>query len=666
MAGLLDIVDEAIAVVERDPATAQDVLDWEETPATFREFCESEEHWNFPLGDKQYEIVEDFVGSDGKKLFEKLLARPDTAVWLLGKGSGKDTMARHVAGYVVHVLLCLRNPRAFLGLEYGKGFVDVVNVAYNEKQAKDVYFASFEQHVLSWKWLKQKARIYKSGRLLSRPRDMHITATVSIRDDRIVFPKGVRTITAHSRNESYEGHDVLFWIMDEASAFKTTTEVANADKVYSTLKTSANSRFPGRWRGIIMSFPRAEGDTDFTMRMYEVALKTPHEYSAFRAYTWEVRPRSHFSPETFEFEGHQIPIDFKKDFDSNPTDAKSKYMCIPPKIQGAFFEYPERIDECINRERAPLFRTRETLVDVSTVSKNGRTPGRSRMLGREVSEWLMQGVGDLMQPRVAWADLGRSNDNAALVVARGERVLVEVTSDEGKVQQTVLNKLIEEAIVVWHPDKSQGLQVAITSVETLILDLMRRGLKIKAFGCDAWNSATLQESMKRQRVYTEEHYIDYEDYTLLQMMIYTGATDLLHHELQEYELKHLVRPADKKVDHPKDGSKDIADCLAGCARLLNGNLKNPAQALASMARRVVGVRAAHTSAGNASNNPFSPKAQGLPISVRDANIAALPQDLGSAPATRPDMFSVVQPKRTVGVSVGGGRSQGSPARFSGW
>jgi hypothetical protein len=672
---LRSIVEAGLKDGKGDIASISTVTDWIERPIKLREFCESPEHLNFRFSDKQYEFMEDFVGPDGTRFFERDLDRASTAIWLLGKGSGKDTMARAIAMYVIYILLCLHKPREWLGFK-GRGFISLVNVAYSSDQASDVYFATLVELVKAWVWLRKRYRMFHRGRMVpSMASFSPASEYVRIKEDRINFPKGIRAISEHSQQESYEGHDILFWVMDEASAFKSETKIANGDKIYSTLTTSANSRFPGRWRGIVMSFPRSESDTDFTMRMYEQALNETLRFKVARASTWEVRPPGSFSDQTFDFEGFKIPIDFEKEFKTTPADAKAKYLTIPPKIAGAFFEYPERITECINKNRIPIFRTRSTLVEVELVdAMNGRSK-RERMLGQEIGEWLINSVQEMQHSRVGWVDLGRVSNRAALVIARGEPVKVEIKSEtSGEIQQTTVNKLIEEAVVVWQPDPSRQLQVAVASVEALILDLMRRGLRIRMFGCDAWNSATLQEALKRHRVYTEEHVVSYADYALLQSLIYTGAAELLDHPLQTQELTRLVRVGSNKVDHPPEGSptfgsKDIADALAGCARLLNGRLKDPQAALWAFAkRRSVGVKAQHTSAGNASGNPFSPKAQGFPVSSADMTAIRNNSQVPPDPTLPPNMLPTsIMPRRSVGLPVGGrGSSRGRGGRTSGW
>jgi hypothetical protein len=156
-----------------------DVLDlasggelWREEPVDFETFCYSREHLGlgelFPL---QLAAVYTLVGRDPKRMFEhvdrqaadELARRYQIAALLWGKGSGKDYLCSILVLYLVYVLLCLRNPQAYLELAAGEN-IDVVNVAYNADQAKKVFFAKFKQRMYRWKWLRRNFDVVEGGR----------------------------------------------------------------------------------------------------------------------------------------------------------------------------------------------------------------------------------------------------------------------------------------------------------------------------------------------------------------------------------------------------------------------------------------------------------------------------------------------------------------------
>lgn len=143
--------------------------------------------------------------------------------------------------------------------------------------------------------------------------------------------------------------NIVFWIMDEASAFQTRNGGDNANNVYSTLRTSAQSRFAWmHWIGIIISFPRKQ-QGDFTLDKYERS-KLSDDIFGDRAATWEVHPRwekGHpmYQPLSDEWViiedlNVRVPKEFEEDFLHDGVDAMTKLMAQPPLTEGGFFENP--------------------------------------------------------------------------------------------------------------------------------------------------------------------------------------------------------------------------------------------------------------------------------------------------------------------------------------
>ena len=247
-----------------------------ETPVDIRTFNDSRKYLGQPpLGPRQADVLLRFF-ADNSKFTELVL--------LYGKGSGKDHMAGIITLYMVYKTLLLRNPQAHFGLAPDSP-LDFVNVAQSADQAERVYF---EGSLL--------AKLNHSPYF----RDVQFQTTHNM----IRFPHAIRAISAHSQNESYEGFNILGFVMDEAAAFRSENRAVNADKIYSTLRTSMFSRFGDKGRGCILSYPRHE--EDFIMRKYADATK----YSwilADKGSTWDINPLRR--KEDFAEEYERDPID---------------------------------------------------------------------------------------------------------------------------------------------------------------------------------------------------------------------------------------------------------------------------------------------------------------------------------------------------------------------
>ena len=180
------------------------------------------------------------------------------------------------------------------------------------------------------------------------------------------FPAiNLRLHSVHAANESWEGLNLLAWVMDEASAFRAAGGNAdNSGAVYGTLRTSANSRFASmRWVGIIISFPRKQVN-DFTFEKYKDAQTSPTMYGDTGA-TWDINPQydpthplfKNFEWVTIEELNVRVPKPFVEEFLKDPTDCKTKYMCEPPPQVGGFFEIPMKLDQCVDRNLPQIVAT---------------------------------------------------------------------------------------------------------------------------------------------------------------------------------------------------------------------------------------------------------------------------------------------------------------------
>jgi hypothetical protein len=394
----------------------------------------------------------------------------------------------------------------------------------------------------------------------------------------IEFPHLIRAVSESSENESFEGYNILFWIMDEASAFKNKGGIKrNAHKVYDTLRSSASSRFGQRWKGMILSWPRQEVN-DFTLDMYNQSINDP-SVAGDMGYTWQIKPARFYSGKYFEFEGEQIPIEFEDDFRLEPEMSKCKYMCKPQKVQGAFLTYGGRVRECVNQVgRLPLFDTEDVLVEHELMNEAGDTSHRKQFVGKRITMFRGNAT-DISIPRVAHIDAGLTHDATGMVIAHGEPIIIKVQNElTGDYQTVAMNKIVIDACIRWVPDPTKHLQVSLNNVEALLLELITvYGIKFKKISYDQWNSQTSLETLMQHRIVSEMHNINFKDYCELRSMIYNGGVDFVQWKVEKpedpywwvmYELEHLINLG-QKVDHPETGTKELADCLSGVNRLLN-------------------------------------------------------------------------------------------------
>ena len=572
---------------------------WREKPVGLEEFVKSGMHLGHARGlfPRQQSAMDNLLGTDPEKLFTE----PGTdggreyqmAVLLWGKGAGKDFLCSVVVCYIVHVLLCLRDPQGYFGLAAGEP-LDVVNVAYNADQAKHVFFTKLKERVRSWRWLRENFNVWESGRKLGR----HVPGRpeVWVNDNNIEFPRGIRAFSRNSQNESYEGFNVIAWVMDEASAFLSKLKRENADRIYQTLRTSAVSRFQRKWVGFVISYPRHADDFTMTKLREAQEGKLPGCYADGPASTWEVNHNLGQQGFVEIRPGHSVPIETANDYTADYEEAKARYECDPPLARDAFFREPDRLWDAVAVGKAPVVEWEPTTTTMEVVSPDGEGTIR-----REFRSVKLTKLGKLAKGTRLFfhGDPGVSNDSFALALGHGvPATIIEVVRagdvmDEAALLRTDtdpdrlipwerdVTRTVIDAVIVWQPDPAKGIQVDLQNVEDVIQQLHRRyrlggPSKVGPTGTfDHWNSAAaIQRMLKRKMNVKDEQWSG-----PFQLGIYRHARSCFYNDLVTlpdtpsvtsrdprspgaiYELERIELIEDRKVDHPEGGSKDIADAV---------------------------------------------------------------------------------------------------------
>ena len=514
-------------------------MGWLENPVPFRVFVESPIHMGFPaLSERQYEVADFMLGSEVKDLFEN---NNTTAILCYGKGSGKDMLSSLIILYIVYVLLCMEKPQRYFGLPEGEA-IDLLNVAANAEQASNVFFDKFRQRVIRWQWLKDHYPIKISGVFLGQVKPEDFLNSVLVTKNGVLFPKNIRAFSGHSAEASQEGLNVLCYICDEISAFDTDPRSNKGMKLFDMLKSSAVSRFGQRYKSFCLSFPRFKGDA--ILKLYDMAKNELHWYSDIGA-TWEIKPAHLFKdyPEKyFEYEGQKIPLEYKKEFELDPSNARAKYMCLPPEMQSAFIELPEKITPCIDVGR-PQIAILEDYTEDKQIKKR----------------ILYFNHGNITRDYIVTIDLGLKSDSAALSIFHKE-------------VKDGVDYYIQDLVTSWIPDMHNGIVVSLTNIEE-ILRTLKQHINITSIFFDQWNSALLTQRLSQAGFYSNIHNLKFQDYKNLKEKIYQGKVRLLDHPAQILELKRLILLNSGRVDHPVDGEKDLIDTVCMAIKVLSGDMK---------------------------------------------------------------------------------------------
>jgi hypothetical protein len=236
-----------------------------EKPVDAKTFVESPEYLGQPqLSSVQYDIVEamsqiyrkedlqELYGSvEGLNYFNKYTK--NEIILQLGKGSGKDFVSTVACAYVVYKLLCLKDPASYYGKPSGDA-IDIINVAINAQQAKNVFFKGFKTKIEKSPWFAGK---------------------YNPKADSVEFDKAITFYSGHSERESHEGLNLFMAVLDEISGFASEVGTGNeqgktAENIYKAFRGSVDSRFPDLGKVVLLSFPRYQGD--FISQRYESVI----------------------------------------------------------------------------------------------------------------------------------------------------------------------------------------------------------------------------------------------------------------------------------------------------------------------------------------------------------------------------------------------------------
>lgn len=527
-----------------------DLLDgeeFEEKPVDLKTFVQSPQYLGLPpLSEYQYRLIEKssqiykeatliklFGEEEGKKIFKQTA---NEVVAQLGKGSGKDYCSTIAVAYIVYLLLCLKDPASYYGKPPGDA-IDILNIAINAQQANNVFFKGF------------KTRIEKSPWFIGKYTD---------KASEMKFDKAVTVHSGHSEREAWEGYNVIVVILDEISGFATenTTghdQAKTADAIYDMYRASVDSRFPDFGKVILLSFPRFKNDP--IQKFYESVIAEKETITRSHRFKmdedlpdgtegnefdieWEEdNIISYAIPKVFALKRPTWEInptrsieDFKVAFYKNSLDALGRFACMPPEAIDAFFKSREKVEKAFNNMAL-------------AVDKFGR-----------FEPWFAP---DPDKEYFIHVDLAQKHDHCAVSLAHVQRwVNVKVTDTYSQPAPIVE----VDAVRYWTPTPDKS--VDFTEVKDYILSLRTLGFKIRVCTFDRWNSHDMMQQLKAYGISTELLSVAKKHYDDMAMVVAEERLSGPAIRLLIDELLQLKIMKDR-VDHPRKGSKDLADAVCG-------------------------------------------------------------------------------------------------------
>lgn len=523
---------------------------WREEPVDLMTFFTSPDF----LGEKPYpgkqteliEIVNSIVQYKiigNKEACPEELRQVTELCVLFGKGSGKDFLASSILTYMCYVILCLNDPHKFFG--FGKDTpIDLINMAVNAYQANNVFFSEFKAKLMNCKWFR-RVNYNPSQTPYATNRDFQLTK------NQVRFYKNVTAHSAHSEADSFEGFNPLVVIFDEIDGF----EPDAAEKAYTTLRSSAVTRFNDKVLLIFISFPRSSDG--FMLSKYKDSKTDPQVYG-IKGKSWEVNP-------TMKRESLQM------EYDRDPEKAKMLYEAEPPLYSQGLFTFPEKIDEVIMIGKKAQH---NGLLVNETIATRTLANGEERhFIGLEVHNLIL----DPSFVYYIGGDGGVRSDSYVICLMHAEPSLIEIIENGERVQKWV-NKPVEDLLLEWRPSKKDRLPVDLLNVAD-VLEQICQQVHVKKAMFDKFNSADVVQRLMTYGVEAEDknfsNPFQVQIYQNLKGLVYTGNIAFLDHTVENdfgekrlnanEELKAIKLINGNKIDHDRDKSKDFSDARAAAA-----------------------------------------------------------------------------------------------------
>ncbi len=551
-----------------DPKKIAEDLEWlknnpafDERPASIIEFL-GEDYLNIEKGVRPgvrqalIDIFGDTVNGDRIALYR-------WAIFTGAIGIGKTTMASIILPYLVHWVLCLKNPQEYFGLLPGSRIAFMM-MSTSENQAKETVFGDVKARIEYSQWFQN-----------NYPYDPKFT-------NQIRFGKNIWILPGNSAETRFEGYNILGGILDEADSHKVTRDRDYADQGFDTINSRIDSRFQDR--GFLIVVGQMKKANGFAARKYKEFQEDPEAHTV-RMTIWESLGWQKFSnadgsrdsfwydakrkdivqAEIAKFLGYpdnliEIPSVYLKSFKNNPEKALRDLAGIPPQAGAAFISLAHKIDDAIQR----------------WIDQYGEeSPVTSDPTHPELADWF---TNPTPAKRAVHLDIGYSANGDAAGIAMGHVSHVVKEDDEEEEKPFIV---IDCLIRVKAPP---GREVLISDLRKYIYELKSRGFRIKTVSMDGFQSTDTKQQLRKKRFHVTYLSVDksklpYEDLrdalyedrlSLPPYMTYINAGDTDEINIIQRELSELEED-ERKIDHPATGSKDVADAVAGVVNTLMGD-----------------------------------------------------------------------------------------------
>lgn len=503
-------------------------------------------------------------------------------------GIGKSTYAAIALSYMVHWIKCLKNPKEFYNLSEDS-IIGFMMMSTTETLAREVIFQKVKKRIENSVWFQKWAPLDEQNKRLQK---------------QMRFEGDIWIVPGSSEETSFEGYDILGGIVDEGDSHKVTDRKNYAEAGYNTIESRIESRFTdfqtGEHRGLIICIGQAKAKNKFMMPKYKefsndpraVAvrmtiwesfgwynytmdkgdIKRGYETAERDSFYYDMRKRVLLSKEAAQLVMNsdliEVPMHYKGSFERDPVKALRDLAGIPPEVDDPFISRPDFITENQDlwHERYPHFES-----PIGTESQLNKIV---------LPPWFVpDALGGGNYRRVIHVDTAYSPEGDALGLAMAH--VPEKVDQYGEERPIIVFDLLLRI------KATPSVEINFGELRKFIYMLRdERGFEIDMVSIDGFNSFDFIQQLRKNKIKSDYLSVDktkapYEDVReaindkrceMPRYMVHYSNSDTLTVNIAYKELSE-VQDTGKKIDHPKEGSKDVADAITGCVHTLVSNTK---------------------------------------------------------------------------------------------
>ena len=473
---------------------------------------------------------------DSFRNFEEFenLGRYDELLYIAGIGSGKSYVSSMAICYTIYRLLCLRDPQNYFNFAKNTK-IAFINISKSFSQAKDVVFGELKNRIDNNSWFQTYY-----------PPDPRIKSKMRM-------PKNIYVLPVGSNEEAPLGYNIFGAVIDEASFHVLTKDKDYAEESYNQIKKRIRSRYLNKGKLFTITSPRYV--YDFAEKKFEADAGNPRVMKR-RAALWEVMPQERYEGPRFDVgtyitrykdKGIMVPIEFEEEFKQNPERAMRDYGAQASLAIEGFFNDPDIIVTKANKERAHPWN--EKLEDFEEWFWNYRS-------SKEYDN----------EPRFIHIDLGLNKEGKgdAAGIAMGKfGGWVERRSVEGKMEKRP-RIIIDFMLRITAGPRDE---IRFEDVRQIVYRLKDIGYNIRKVTFDGWQSVDSVQTLRSAGINADFFSVDRnpEAYYTVKAAVLDDRMDFYYYKPFVDELQSLEELKGKKIDHPRGGSKDVSDAVAGVA-----------------------------------------------------------------------------------------------------